>query len=128
MKRTLFAALLLCLLLSACGGETVPPAPEEENPPSAAPEAPPEPEPTLEELEEAALRALMESMGLEKKVGQLFFVKVPLENALEDVATYHLGGYLLFGKDTRDKTANELIQNIASWQTQAVEYLSLIHI
>ncbi len=122
MKRTLFAALLLCLLLSACGGETVPPAPEEENPPSAAPEAPPEPEPTPEELEEAALRALMESMGLEKKVGQLFFVKVPLENALEDVATYHLGGYLLFGKDTRDKTANELIQNIASWQTQAVEY------
>ena len=127
MKRLtlLCAAALLALLLTACGGEMVPEAPEVPDPPPAeAPEAPPE-EPeskTPEELEEDALLALLEDLTLEEKVGQLFFVKVPAENALEDVATYHLGGYLLFGKDTRDKTANELIQDIASWQAQAVDY------
>lgn len=122
MKRLLFLALLLALLLTGCGGEMVPPPPEVPDVPEA-PLPEPEPEPkTPEELEEDTLLALVEGMSLEEKAGQLFFVKVPVENALEDVATYHLGGYLLFGKDTRDKTANELIQDIASWQAQAVGY------
>lgn len=124
MKRLLCAAALLALLLTGCGGRMIPPPPEE--PDAPAPEVPkpePEPEPkTSEELEEEALWALLERLTLEEKTGQLFFVKVPMENALEDVTTYHLGGYLLFGKDTRDKTANELIQTIASWQTAAVRY------
>ena len=126
MKRRLFAALLFMLLLTGCGGKTVPPPPEEPDvPPAEAPEAPPEepqePEPP-EDPEEAALLALLEDMTLEEKTGQLFFVRVPAENALEDVTTYHLGGYLLFSRDTQDKTANDLIQTIASWQSQAVEY------
>ena len=126
MKRRLFAALLFMLLLTGCGGKTVPPPPEEPDiPPAEAPEAPPEepqePEPP-EDPEEAALLALLEDMTLEEKTGQLFFVRVPAENALEDVTTYHLGGYLLFSRDTQDKTANDLIQTIASWQSQAVDY------
>lgn len=123
MKRRLFAALLFMLLLTGCGGKTVPPPPEEPDiPPAEAPEAPPEepqePEPP-EDPEEAALLALLEGMTLEEKVGQLFFVRVPAENAVEDVMTYHLGGYLLFGRDTQGKTANELIQTIASYQAAA---------
>ena len=123
MKRRLFAALLFMLLLTGCGGKTVPPPPEEPDiPPAEAPEAPPEepqePEPP-EDPEEAALLALLEDMTLEEKTGQLFFVRVPAENAVEDVMTYHLGGYLLFGRDTQGKTANELIQTIASYQTAA---------
>lgn len=117
--------LLLLLLLTACGGKMIPPPPEEpETPPAETPEAPLEPEKPEppEEPEEAALRALLENMTLEEKTGQLFFVRVPAENALEDVTTYHLGGYLLFGRDTQDRTANDLIQTIASWQTQAVDY------
>lgn len=126
MKRRLFAALLFMLLLTGCGGKTVPPPPEEPDiPPAEAPETPPEepqePEPP-EDPEEAALLALLEDMTLEEKTGQLFFVRCPAENALEDVTTYHLGGYLLFSRDTQDKTANDLIQTIASWQSQAVEY------
>ena len=126
MKRRLFAALLFMLLLTGCGGKTVPPPPEEPDiPPAEAPETPPEepqePEPP-EDPEEAALLALLEDMTLEEKTGQLFFVRCPAENALEDVMTYHLGGYLLFGRDTQNKTASELIQTIASWQSQAVEY------
>ena len=61
----------------------------------------------------------MGSMTLEEKVGQLFFVRCPAESAAEDVQTYHLGGYILFGRDTRDKTANELIQAIQSYQDAA---------
>lgn len=125
MRKALSLVLIL-LLLSACGGKMVPPPPEEPDvPPEEAPETPPEPEEepkTPEEREEAALQALLAGMTLEEKAGQLFFVRVPAENALEDVTTYHLGGYLLFGRDTQDKTANEIIQTIASWQTQAVEY------
>lgn len=120
MKRRLFAALLF-LLLTGCGGEMVPPPPEEPDlPPAETPEAPPEEEPEPpEDPEEAALLALLEGMTLEEKVGQLFFVRVPAENAVEDVMTYHLGGYLLFGRDTQGKTANELIQTIASYQHAA---------
>lgn len=123
MKRRLFAALLFMLLLTGCGGKTVPPPPEEPDvPPAEAPEAPPE-EPQEPEApqdpEEAALLALLEDMTLEEKTGQLFFVRVPEENAVEDVMIYHLGGYLLFGRDTQGKTANELIQTIASYQAAA---------
>ena len=33
-------------------------------------------------------------MTVEEKVGQLFFVRCPEENAAEDVAQYHLGGMI----------------------------------
>lgn len=120
-RKWALLSLLLLLLLTACGGEVVPPPPEAPPAPKM-PEVKPEPPKTPEKLKEEALQALLESLTLEEKTGQLFFVKVPVENALEDVTTYHLGGYLLFGRDTRDKTANELIQTIASWQSQAVTY------
>ena len=125
MRKLVWTALLF-LLLTACGGELVPPPPEEpETSPAETPETPPEPEEkpkTPEEQEEDALRALLAGMTLEEKAGQLFFVRVPAENAMEDIMTYHLGGYLLFGRDTQDKTANDLIQTIASWQAEAVEH------
>lgn len=125
-RKALLPLLLILLILTACGGEMVPPPPEEpETPLAEAPAVPKEPEEepkTQEELEEAALQALLAGMTLEEKTGQLFFVRVPAENALEDVTTYHLGGYLLFGRDTQDKTANDLIQTIRSYQVQAVVY------
>lgn len=124
MRKLLFAAALLVLLLTACGGEMVPPPPEVPDPPQAAPEPPSEPEEPEEPKEPEdpegdALQALLEDMTLEERVGQLFFVRVPAENAVEDIVTYRLGGYLLFGRDTQDKTANELIQTIASYQAAA---------
>lgn len=123
MKRRWICGLLaLMLLLSACGGETVPPAPEEPDVPpeetSPLPEAPEEPEEPEDPLE-TALQKTLEGMDLEEKVGQLFFVRCPAENAVEDVTAYHLGGYILFGRDIQDKTANELIQTIASYQKAA---------
>lgn len=122
--KWLFTALLLALLLSACGGKgMVPEAPEKPDPPPSEEAQPPEPEeepePEPEDPVETAVRRELEDMSLEAKVGQLFFVQVPAENAAEDVMTYHLGGYILFGRDTQDKTANELIQAIHSYQAAA---------
>jgi beta-N-acetylhexosaminidase len=113
------AAALLLIALSACGA----PAPEASLPtPDAPPAAEPEPappEPTPEELAARQIDSLLASMTLEEKVGQLFFVRCPAEHAAEDVSTYHLGGYLLFGRDFKDKTANEIIQTIRSYQQSA---------
>lgn len=123
MKRLLAAALaaLILLPLPACGApsEEAPPAPAEppvEEVPAAEPETPPatEPEPPADPLD-----ALLDGMTLEEKVGQLFFVRCPADSAAEDVETYHLGGYILFGRDTQDKTANELVQTIQSYQDAA---------
>ena len=124
-QGTFFALLLILLFLTACGGEMIPPPPEEPDvSPAETPETPPEQEEeeAPEDPGEAALQALLKGMTLEEKAGQLFFVRVPAENALEDIMTYRLGGYLLFGRDTQDKTANDLIQAIASWQAEAVEH------
>ena len=117
MKRFLSAALaaLLLLALPACGAQDVteqPPVAEEEQP------APP-PEPTEEELAAQEIDDLLSSLTTEEKVGQLFFVRCPADSAAEDVAAYHLGGYLLFGRDFTDKTADDVIQTIRAYQTAA---------
>ena len=117
MKRFFTAALaaLLLLALPACGAQDVteqPPVTEEEQP------APP-PEPTEEELAAQEIEDLLSSLTTEEKVGQLFFVRCPADSAAEDVGTYHLGGYLLFGRDFTDKTADDVIQTIRAYQTAA---------
>lgn len=117
MKRFFTAALAALLLLSlpACGAQDVteqPPVTEEEQP------APP-PEPTEEELAAQEIEDLLSSLTTEEKVGQLFFVRCPADSAVEDVAAYHLGGYILFGRDFTDKTADDVIQTIRAYQTAA---------
>ena len=116
LMAAMLAALTL-LSLAACGSapQTTEPSPAPAPPPIAYEPSPaPIPEPPVDPLEK-----LLGSMTLEEKVGQLFFVRCPAENAAEDVQTYHLGGYILFGRDTKDKTANELIQAIQSYQDNA---------
>ena len=112
LMAAMLAALTL-LSLAACGSapQTTEPSPAPAPPPTAYEPSPaPLPEPPVDPLEK-----LLGSMTLEEKVGQLFFVRCPAESAAEDVQTYHLGGYILFGRDTKDKTANELIQAIQSY-------------
>ena len=116
MNRLLAALLaaLTLLSLTACGSspQTAEPAPEP-SPPAAEEPAPPpepEPEPTPEELAAEQVETLLGSLTLEEKVGQLFFVRCPAENAVEDVHTYHLGGYILFGRDFQDSSGNWLTQ------------------
>lgn len=77
------------------------------------------PEPPAPPTNEERAAELISSMTLEEKVGQLFFVRCPENSAVEDVAAYHLSGYLLFGRDFGDKTANEVIQTLAAYQKAA---------
>lgn len=59
------------------------------------------------------------SMTVEEKVGQLFLARCPDVQAAQDAADYHLGGYVLFGRDFENKSSDEVISNIRSYQEAA---------
>ena len=66
-------------------------------------------------------------MSIEEKVGQMFFVRCPEMGAAEDVATYHLGGLLLFGRDYKDAdggwlSAEELTAKLESYQAAGTSH------
>ena len=68
----------------------------------------------LDELEKQ-----IADMTIEEKVGQMFIVRCPMENAAALVSQYHLGGYILFSRDFENKTKKEVINNISSYQENA---------
>ena len=76
---------------------------------------------TVEELPsiEEQLEELVQKMTLDEKIGQLFLVRVPMENQLEDISTYHLGGYLLFSRDIEGESKKSLTDKIKSYQDTA---------
>ena len=126
---------LTILLLAACAAPS--PSPEEEVPPAppaaedAAPPPAPEPEPTPlppteEDLAAARIDALLASMTLEEKVGQLFFAHCPEQNALEDVTAFHLGGYLLFTRDFRDADGGWLTEDAFKEKVQSYQAAAAI--
>ena len=137
MKRLLAAMLAALTVFSTAGcanpnNSTEPAAPDQQVEP--APTVPQEPVLTPEEqaeqerlaaeqAREKRLQTLLDSMTLEEKVGQLFFVRCPTENAVEDISTYHLGGYLLFGRDFKDGdnwlTKEQFLEKIQSYQDVA---------
>ena len=134
---SLSAALVLC----ACAAPPAPPVLEPDfppivvEPPVPEPEPIPEPEPAPEPRPEPTpepepdpipepepvdpIAEILSSMTLEEKVGQLFLVRRPAQGSAEDVAAYHLGGYVLFYPDVADKTADSLRAAIAADQAEA---------
>ena len=137
MKRILAAMLAALTVFSTAGcakpdNSTEPVTPDQQVEP--APTVPQEPVLTPEEqaeqerlaaeqAREKRLQALLDSMTLEEKVGQLFFVRCPETNAVEDISTYHLGGYLLFSRDFKDGdnwlTKEQFLEKIQSYQDAA---------
>nr|WP_249024026.1 glycoside hydrolase family 3 N-terminal domain-containing protein [Enterococcus quebecensis] len=65
---------------------------------------------------EQKIKDLIDSMSLEEKVGQLFLARVPIEEQQANIQNYHLGGYLLFGRDIEEQTPTTLKDKIASYQ------------
>lgn len=65
---------------------------------------------------ESRANELLQEMTLKEKVGQLFFVRLRKSLALEDINTYHLGGYILFGDDFKDETKSSIKDLTASYQ------------
>ena len=47
-------------------------------------------------------------MTLEEKVGQLFWARVPSNHQIEDLQSYHLSGYILFGRDFEGQTLEDM--------------------
>ena len=74
-----------------------------------------------EEPDPIAARAqeLLDGMTLEEKVGQMFIARCPETDAAQLAADYHLGGYILFGRDFKDKTAEQVTADIQSYQDAA---------
>ena len=56
------------------------------------------------------------AMSLNEKVGQMFLVRCPQTNAVKDIKSYHLGGFVLYGADFSNKTATNVISKIKSYQ------------
>ena len=59
---------------------------------------------------------IVKEMTLDEKIGQMLFARCPSENAAEIAAEYHIGGYVLFGQDFKNKTTEEVIANITSYK------------
>ena len=122
---TYMAAALLAVALLGCAPQKEQAAsmPVQTEPPTAEPAT----EPTTEATETSTepptepdpVEELLSSMTLEEKVGQLFLARCPAENAAEDVSTYHLGGYILFGRDFEYKTAEEVLDTVNTYQNAA---------
>lgn len=59
----------------------------------------------------------LKTMTLDEKIGQLFLVRVPSDNATDVVKAKQFGGYILFGRDTKNVTKDELIAKINDWNS-----------
>lgn len=76
------------------------------------------PEPTETEPPDPIM-VLIQSMSIEEKVGQLFLARCPDFNQIEDISTYHLGGYILFGKDFSNQTPDSIRQLLNDFQSNS---------
>ncbi len=80
---------------------------------SSSQEAPP---PIQTDPRQEAIHTILSSMTPEEKVGQLFFARCPARDGAALASEYHLGGYVLFGRDFKNKTAQEVQEAISSYQ------------
>lgn len=141
MKRILIIIMVLLILSSGCAAPvaappTQPSSASEQPSPSATEIEAPTTEPVMTEMpgtealtteapttEPTVVQTLPEillsSMSVEEKIGQLFFARCPDRNAAKDAADYHLGGYILFGRDFEGKSREDVIANIDSYQNAA---------
>ena len=121
MLKQLLAGVLALALCTACGAQPSEPAVSEAPPaasavaPVPAPDPVPEPEPEPDPVQE-----VLDSLTLEQKIAQLFFVRCPESGGAELAASGLCpGGYLLFGVDFADRTAEQAKDRIASFQSAA---------
>lgn len=72
---------------------------------------------SLEQQTEQKLDSLIFDMTTEEKIGQMFYVRCPEEDAVDCISKYHLGGYILFGRDFDDKTKDDIVSAVQSYQS-----------
>ena len=113
--RILSAFLILSILLCGCASSSSESIPETPCPTQA------DTAPLLEIPAEFPdpMHALLSAMTVEEKVGQLFLARCPDAEALQDITDYHLGGYILFGRDFENQTPESLQKTLFSYQNAA---------
>ena len=124
MKR--YTALFLALLLlTGCGSKSAGFRPYEPAVQTSASlqtiskrPSPPGLDLAVSDLRQQAVDTLLSQLTPAEKVGQLFFARCPTQEAASLAKEYHLGGYLLFGRDFQDKTVQEVQETIGSYQSE----------
>lgn len=58
----------------------------------------------------------LKTMTIDEKIGQLLLVRYIDENAIEEMQKYNFGGYLLFEKDFKNKTEEQVKEEIKKLQ------------
>lgn len=120
-----YVALLISMLLLV--GCAAPLSVEDDVPSSTASQAVPETtevvqtvptEPTPTEAPDP-VRTLLNQMTLEERVGQLFFARCQPDTALNDIQTYHLGGFVLFASDFENQTPDSFREKVEGYQSAA---------
>ena len=61
----------------------------------------------------------LNSLSLEEKVGQMIFSRLPSSDVDRAIKDYHVGGFVLFGVDFKNKTKSQVISQIRSYQDSA---------
>ena len=121
MLRKLLS-VLLALALCGCSANTDTQPTVSTLPIPTATETPTESTvpPTEETLSVFDPYAVTAEMSAEELVGQLFLARCPeTETAISHVSQYHLGGYILFGKDFENETPASVTETISAYQAAA---------
>lgn len=58
---------------------------------------------------------IVKNMSIEEKVGQILLARCPTVDAVSEAKEFHIGGYILFGRDIEGKTKNDLTGIIRSY-------------
>lgn len=56
------------------------------------------------------------NMTKEEKIGQMIFARLPQSNVSDVINNYHVGGFIMFGVDFKNKTKNQVISEIKAYQ------------
>lgn len=74
---------------------------------------------TNEVEENKVIEDRLATMTLEEKVGQLFWARVPSDHQIEDLQSYHLSGYILFGRDFEGRSIEDIKALTKGYQAAA---------
>ena len=74
---------------------------------------------TSEVEENKVIEDRLATMTLEEKVGQLFWARVPSDHQIEDLQSYHLSGYILFGRDFEGRNIEDIKALTKGYQAAA---------
>lgn len=74
---------------------------------------------TSEGEENKVIEDRLATMTLEERVGQLFWARVPSNHQIEDLQSYHLSGYILFGRDFEGRSLEDIKALTKGYQAAA---------